>query len=136
MVERVLRLHLANLHDLMRHIKIDIRIPDQTIVTDDWNVLAMRGFDYRGGDLTVVRRDNQNVNAFGEKTLGLVNLGRVVAISDQYFTFSADFFAALLNQSFVALPTLFLQRVHRKADANWPRPFDSPAFAAWSFHAG
>src|SRR5437763_16922681 len=78
----------------------------------------MRGFNYRGSDLAVVRRDDQNVKALGQETLRLIHLGGIAAVGDQHFAYRSDFFTALLDQSFVALPTLFLHSVHLKSDSH------------------
>ena len=75
---------------------------------------------YRRGDLSVVRRDDQNIHAFREQVVALFRLHRVIAVGDLDFAFSADFLATLLDQSLVALPAFLFQSIHGKADAHRP----------------
>jgi hypothetical protein len=87
----------------------------------------MSRFDDGGRDLAVMRRDDQNVHALRQKVFALLDLNGVTAVRHLHFTLRADFFAALLDQSLVALPALFLQSVHRKADAHWAAGFGATA---------
>ena len=94
----------------------------------------MRRLHNRGGDLAVVRRDNQDIHALRQKVVTLFRLHCIIAVRDLHFALGADFFAALFNRSFIALPALFFQRVHRKADAHGTRAFDFLASAFGSLH--
>src|SRR5712692_3550095 len=121
----------------MRDVEVDVGVSDQTIVTDDWHALLMRGFDDRGGNLAVVRRDDQNIDALRQKSLALVYLRRVVTVRDQHLALGADFFAALFDQLLVALPAFLFQRVHGKAYAHRAGAFGSFASVAFRpFHTG
>ena len=48
----------------------------------------------------------------------MFGLHGVITIGNLHFTFCADLFASLFDQSLITLPALFLQGVHRKADAH------------------
>jgi hypothetical protein len=111
----------------MRNVEIDIGIANQTIIADHRHVLLMRSFDDCRGDLSVMRRNDQDIDTFGEKALGLIYLGGVAAIGDQYLTLRADFLAALFDQRLVALPAFLFQSVHRKSDAHRPTGFRATA---------
>jgi hypothetical protein len=100
----------------MRDVEINFRVSDEAVVRDDRHALLFRRLNYFGCDHAVVRGDDQDIRALGQHTLGLIDLRGVVAIGDQHGQFSADFFGALFDQFFVALPALFFERVHRKAD--------------------
>jgi hypothetical protein len=84
-----------------------------------------------------VRRDDQNVDALGEKVVALFRLHGIVAVGDLYFTLGTDFFAPLFEQGLVALPTFFFQRVHGNAYPHGAGAFGSFAgVASGSLDAG
>ncbi len=117
----------------MRDVEIDVSITNQTIVADHRHALLMRGFDDRRGNLSVVRSDDQDVDALRQKRFALVHLRRVVAVRDQHLALSALFFAALFNQLLVTLPAFLFQSVHGKTYAHRAGAFGS--FASTAFRA-
>ena len=68
-----------------------------------------------------MRRHDQHVDAFGQHVVGLLGLHGVVAVGDLHVERGADFLRALLDELLVALPALFLERVHGESDAHRPR---------------
>jgi hypothetical protein len=126
-----LRLHLANLNDLVRDVKVNVRVANQSIVTNHGDTLAVGRLDNRSRNLAIVRRDNQDVDTLGQQVVALLGLDRIVTVGHLYFALSAGLLAALFNQCFVALPPFFFERVHRKANAHGTRSFDSLAAVAF-----
>ena len=78
----------------------------------------MRVLDDGGGDLAVVRRDDQNVHALRQEVVALLCLYGVVAVGDLNVELRADLLGPRLDERLVALPALLLERVHREADVD------------------
>ena len=63
-----------------------------------------------------MRDNDQHIDSLKQQCLSLIDLRLVISVGRLDDHFSSELFGALHEKIAVLLPSLFLQRIHRKAD--------------------
>ena len=80
MIHQELGLELAHFYVVESHIKIQIAIGDQAIVSQHWNAGVMRHIDGFRHGATVMRNDHENINTPADQRLDVANLPGVITV--------------------------------------------------------
>ena len=127
-----LGLEHADLEVVEGRVVVDrVGLPDQTVVGDDLDVLALGGLEHVTERGAVDRGDDEDVHALGDHVLHLGDLGRDVVLG----VLEVDLVAGVLELRLdvVAVGDPALRRLGRHGDTDAPGV--SAAFAASSPHA-